>query len=130
MNKSSLNSLGLAILRISFSAMMLTHGIPKAQTLFGGGEIQFPDPIGLGATFSLVLAVIGEVVSPVLVIIGFKTKWSAIPAFLTMFIAAFVFHGADPLAKKELALLYMFAFLAIALLGAGRLSVDGMTGKR
>ena len=45
-----------------------------------------------------------------------------------MAVAAFVVHGADPLAKKEMALLYMVAFLAIAFIGPGRFSLDRKIG--
>ncbi len=41
-----------------------------------------------------------------------------------MAVAAFVVHGADPFERKEMALLYLIGFTAIALLGAGKYSVD------
>jgi putative oxidoreductase len=37
-----------------------------------------------------------------------------------MFVAAVVVHGADPFQKKELAVLYLVGFTAIACLGAGK----------
>lgn len=115
--------IGLALLRIIPSALMLSHGIPKFQKLISG-DFGFPDPIGIGSTPSLFLAVIGEFICPILIIIGFKTRWAAIPALITMLVAAIVVHGADPLAKKELALLYAVFFIAIILLGPGRYSID------
>ncbi|MCW8981140.1 MULTISPECIES: DoxX family protein [Altibacter] len=115
--------LGLLLLRIGFAGMMLTHGIPKLMKLLGG-NFEFGDPIGLGEPISLVLAVIGEAICPLLIIVGFKTRWAAIPAFLTMGVAAFIVHADDPFASKEKALLYLVAFLVIALLGAGKYSLD------
>ena len=115
--------LGLLLLRIGFAGMMLTHGIPKLMKLLGG-NFEFGDPIGLGEPISLVLAVIGEAICPFLIIVGFKTRWAAIPAFLTMGVAAFIVHADDPFASKEKALLYLVAFLVIALLGAGKYSLD------
>lgn len=123
MNNSTNYNLGLLLLRVSFGGMMLTHGIPKMMKMFSG-DFAFGDPIGIGEPASLVLAVLGEVVFPILVIIGFKTRLSAIPVIITMAIAAFIVHGTDPLGTKEMALLYLFAFVAIALLGAGKYSVD------
>jgi putative oxidoreductase len=41
-----------------------------------------------------------------------------------MIVAVLLVHGADPLAKKELAILYGAAYLAIMLAGPGRLSLD------
>ncbi len=112
-------NIGLLLLRVGFSGMMLTHGVPKLLQLFQG-EMGFPDPLGIGGGFSLVLTVIGEAICPILIIIGFKTKWMAIPPAITMLVAAFVVHGSDPIGKKELALLYAFAFIAMALLGGGK----------
>ena len=52
-------NIGLALLRIAPSIMLLTHGIPKFQKLISG-NFEFGDPIGIGTTPSLFLAVIGE----------------------------------------------------------------------
>jgi putative oxidoreductase len=123
MNNSNCHNLGLLLLRVGFSGMMLTHGIPKLLKLISG-DLAFGDPIGIGEPASLVLAVLGEVVFPILIIIGFKTRLAAIPVIITMAVAAFIVHGTDPLAAKEMSLLYLFAFVAIALLGAGKYSVD------
>ncbi len=92
--------LGLLVLRVGFSGMMLSHGVPKINTLFES-PITFADPIGLGETPSLVLTLIGEVAAPILVLVGFKTKWAAIPVMTTMLVAAFVVHLNDPLATKK-----------------------------
>ena len=118
------NHLAKLILRIGFGGFMLTHGIPKMMTLFAGGEIQFADPIGLGATASLVLTVFAEFVCAALIVIGFKTKWATYPLIITMLVAAFVVHADDPIGKKEFALLYAVGFIAISLLGAGKYSID------
>lgn len=123
MNKS-FTDLGLLILRISFAGTMLTHGIPKINLLFES-PIKFADPIGVGELTTLVLALIGEVIAPILILIGFKTKLATIPSIITMFVAAFVIHAADPIGVKEKALLYLAGFIAIFLMGAGKYSVDG-----
>ena len=103
--------------------MLIVHGLPKLKKLLAG-NFEFADPIGIGAAPSLFLTVIGEFVAPLLIIIGFKTRFAAIPAAITMLVAAFVIHGADPFAKKELALLYFVFFLIIALVGPGKYSID------
>ena len=121
--QSTLKDVGLAVLRIAPSAMMLSHGIPKFQKVVGG-DLEFGDPIGMGAAPSLFLAVIGEVICPLLIIIGFKTRWVAIPSAITMAVAAFIVHGADDFATKEKALMYLTFFVAIILLGPGKYSVD------
>ena len=119
--------LALAILRISFSGMMLTHGIPKLNML--ADPSAFPDPLGVSPTISLILTLIAEVLAPIFVIIGFKTKLAAIPVAITMFVAAFIIHGSDPWAKKEMALLYLIAFVVIFLAGPGRYAIDGRKGR-
>lgn len=115
--------IGLALLRIVPSALLLTHGIPKFQKLIGG-DFEFADPIGIGATPTLFLGVLGEFICPILLILGFKTKWAAIPPALVMVVAAFVVHSADPFGVKEKALLFLGFFLVIFLLGPGKYSLD------
>lgn len=126
----NLNDLALLVLRLSFSLLMLTHGVPKLQQLVAGGEIKFPDPIGIGPTASLALAVCGEAVAPVLLVIGLFTRWVAVLPCVTMAVAAFMVHSGDPLAEREPALLYLAGFTAILLAGAGRHSIDGLRTKR
>jgi len=115
--------LGLLILRTGTAGMMLSHGIPKIEKLFES-PIQFADPIGVGPTLSLILTLLGEVVAPLLILIGFKTKIAAIPACITMLVAAFIVHGPDDFATKEKALLYGMCFLVIAIAGPGKYSLD------
>ena len=121
--KTNYNDLALLFLRLGFAAFLLTHGIPKLQML--SDPSSFSDPIGIGSTLSLILAIIGEVVAPIFIIIGFKTKWAAIPAMATMGVAAFIHHADDAFETKEKSLLYFTAFLVIFLAGAGKFSVDG-----
>jgi len=82
------------------------------------------DPIGLGAVFSSILVLAGEVVSPVLVLIGLQARAASVITAITMTVAAFVVHGHDPIAKKELALLYLLGFAIIGLMGPGAFSID------
>ena len=115
--------IGLFLLRFTFSAMMLFHGIPKLLNLIQG-TLMKSDPIGIGVLVTTVLVVIAEAICPLLIIIGYKTSLASIPVIITMGVAAFIVHGADPIGVKEKALLFLFAFVAIALLGAGKHSVD------
>lgn len=112
------------ILRITAGAFMLTHGWGKLLMLTSGDAIKFADPIGIGMTTSLVLAVFAEVVCAILVIIGLFTRLAAIPVVITMLIAAFVIHAQDPLNVKEMSLLYALIYSFILITGAGRFSLD------
>lgn len=122
--KKNISDASLLILRIGFAGMMLTHGIPKISMLFES-PIKFANPIGVGETVSLILALIGEVIAPILILIGFKTKLATVPVIITMAVAAFVVHANDPIGVKEKALLYLVAFIVVFLAGAGKYSVDG-----
>ncbi len=122
MNALTTHNLGLLILRVGFSAMLLNHGIEKFEILLAS-EIKFADPIGLGQTLTLILVLIAEIISPILILIGFKARWASIPPILLMLVAIFVVHQGDSLFESELAILYLLAFSTIALLGSGRFSV-------
>ncbi len=123
MTKKLKSDIGLAILRILPSAFLLSHGIPKLQKLLQG-DLAFADPISIGSTPSLFLTTIAEVICPILVIIGFKTRWASLPIVILMVVAAFIVHSSDPFGRKELALLYLTCFVVIMLLGPGRYSID------
>ena len=103
--------------------MFFGHGLSKVLN-FSEKSATFPDPLGVGSTLSLALAVFGEVVCPIAIALGLKTRWAAIPAAVTMFVAGVIHHAADPWKTKELAILYLGGFIAIGLLGSGRFSVD------
>ena len=118
--------LSLLILRIAGGTMMLVHGIDKFSPLFGSEPIQFPDPIGLGATTSLALAVFAEVVCAALLIVGLFTRFAAIPLLITMMVAILLIHMSDPFERQELPLLYAVIYLVILIAGAGKFSIDNM----
>lgn len=121
---------GILLLRVGAGLFMaLGHGWGKLAN-FSNIAGQFPDPLGIGTTLSLGLAVFAEFFCAILVVIGLVTRWAAIPVAVTMAVAAFLVHAQDPFARKELALLYLVAFIAIAFNGAGRYSVDDMRWRR
>src|SRR5690606_20459199 len=121
--KKNFPDLALLILRLGASGLMLTHGIPKVNMLLAS-PIQFSDPLGIGAIPSLIGVLIGEVIAPLFIIIGFKTKIATIPTIITMAVAAFVVHANDSIDVKEKALLFLVCFIVILLAGPGRFSVD------
>lgn len=116
--------LGKLILRVSFSAILIAlHGIPKVQNLLSD-EPQFPSIFGLGVIISLLIATVFETVFPLLIILGYKTRLAAIPIIVTMLVAIFDYHGQDSFAMREKPILFLFAFISIALIGAGKYSID------
>ena len=118
----------LLITRIVFSGFMLLHGIPKLLKLFSANP-SFSNPIGIGDVPTLILAVISEVIAPIFIIIGYKTKIFTFFPMVTMIIAAFIVHLNDPLIgnkcdNKELPILYLVGFLIIFLMGPGKYSIN------
>jgi len=120
----------LLLLRISIAALMLTHGIPKLDTLLEGGLIKFADPIGIGAPASLALAVFAEVICSIFLILGLGTRLAVIPLIVNMLVAVFIVHGNDPLEVKEMAIHFLLVFIFILVAGAGSLSIDKLISRK
>lgn len=112
------------LLRICIAAFMIVHGLPKLEKLLAGGDIKFANPIGLGPSISLILAIFSEIVCSILIGIGLGTRLATIPLIFTMFVAAFISHGADPFGQKEKALLYLLFYVALLVIGSRKYSVD------
>jgi putative oxidoreductase len=123
-------SLSLLFLRIIVGVFMLTHGWGKFLRLTGDGPITFADPIGIGATASLILAVFAEFICSIFLILGVVTRFSAIPLFITMLVAALIVHAPDAFMRKELPLLYATIYGIIIISGAGKYSVDNWIFKK
>ena len=118
-----MDHIGKLLLRVGYSLLLMTHGLPKLKKLFSD-EIRFSDPLSIGDESSLFLTVLGEFIAPLFIIIGYKTRLvSFFPAF-TMLIAAFVVHFEDPFGKKELAILYLLGFVLVMFFGPGKYSID------
>lgn len=115
---------GLLILRIGFGAqMMLGHGLGKLQG-YSAGAATFPDPLGVGNQLSMTLAVFAEFFCSALLILGLATRLALTQLIATMAVAFFIVHAKDPMKVKELALVYLIAYVGMFIAGPGRLSVD------
>ncbi len=128
--QSFAQSLGLLLLRLGVGGiMLLAHGWPKLA-VFTEYAKQFPDPLGVGATVSLGLAIFAEVCCSVLIIAGISTRLACIPLIVTMAVAAFVIHARDPWMNKELAVLFLLIFSTLLVTGAGWFSIDRILGTK
>lgn len=123
-------SIALLIIRLAIGSFMLTHGVGKLMMLLADGPVQFADPIGIGMTASLVMAVFAEFACSILIILGFGTRLATLPLLFTMFVAVTVVHAADPFAVKELAALYGVVYLILSITGAGKYSLDYYIGRK
>ena len=117
-------SLGLLFLRVCIGLMMaLGHGLGKFAN-FPQAAISFPDPLGVGHTLSMGLAIFAELLCSVLLVFGLFTRLAAVPLIITMLVAALIIHADDPWQKKEMALLYLVPFVTIFFAGPGNFSMD------
>ena len=119
-----MNNIALLLIRIVFAGSMIYgHGLSKFYRLIEG-NLSFANPIGIGEAPTLVLAVFSELLAPLFILIGYKTKiFSFFPA-ATMFVAAFIVHLSDPFARKEKAILFLIGFIVIMMMGPGKYSID------
>ena len=120
------------LLRAAFGGLMLLHGYPKLLKLFSQpwSQITFADPLGLSPAISLIFTVLAEFLFAIFILIGFRTRLSTIPLIFTMAIAALVVHAGDPLGDREMALLYLTGYIAIAILDGGKYTVDTLMGRK
>jgi putative oxidoreductase len=125
-----MQNIAALIMRLGFGGIMLIeHGLPK-WSRFTWGQSQFPDPLGLGPDVSLLLAMFAEIVCASLVVLGVLTRLSLVPLIITMGVAFFIVHGADPLQKKELALMYLLGYATMFFQGPGDFSLGKVLANR
>ena len=55
-----------------------------------------------------------------MVLIGASIRITVIPLIIVMGVAVFVIHSGDPMSTKELAVSYLFCYLALFIGGAGK----------
>lgn len=126
--QGTFTNIGLLIFRLIIGIFMFLHGWQKI-TNFEMLSTVFPDPLGIGASASLVLIILAEVGCSLLIIFGIFTRLAAIPPMFGMAVAAFMVHANDPFTVKEIAFLYLFLYVALFFLGAGKFSVDYLLAK-
>lgn len=122
------------LLRLTLGFLILLHGISKIKG--GPGFIlDIVDKAGLPEPFGY-LVYVGEVVAPLLIIVGLWTRAAALVIAINMIVAVALVHLGQlfTLAPEggwalELQGLFLVVAIAIALLGAGRYSVGGIAGR-
>lgn len=121
---------GLLVLRLGIGlGLFFGHGLGKLLN-YSQRAGRFPDPIGIGSEASFVLMLIAEVLCALAVAGGIFTRLAAIPPIIGMTVAIFAVHLGDPFGDWELASLYLAGYLAVALIGPGRLSLDFKFGRK
>jgi putative oxidoreductase len=121
--------IGLLIIRLGFGGFMLFgHGLGKLMS-FSQASAQFPDPLGIGHQLSMALMISAEFFASIAIILGFMTRFTAIPLIIGMSVAGFIIHASDPFKTKELALIYLMLFASLMISGPGRFSLDAIISK-
>jgi putative oxidoreductase len=124
-NSASAN-IALLVLRLWIGLeMLLLHGVDKFAN-FKTLAPTFPDPLGVGHTASLALAVFAEVFVSALIVLGLFTRLGALVLIIDMTVA-FVFVHKLALSGEhggELAFLYLLAYVVLFVAGPGRISAD------
>lgn len=118
----------MLFLRLGTGILMMSHGYDKLIH-FSTYQQKFMSFLGIGSTMSLALTVFAEFFCALFIIIGLFTRLSAIPLIITMCVALFKAHNADFFGDGQTAALYLVGFLVLLIVGPGKISVDGMTGK-
>ncbi len=112
------------VFRITFAlTMAYAHGLPKLIN-YSSLVDRFPDPIGWGSQVSLTLAMGAELFAALFVAFGLFTRLMSIPLIITMVVAFFIHHAADPFAQRELAFLFMMGFVGTFIGGSGHYSLQ------
>ena len=126
---SGWHHVGLLLLRTGFATCLIFgHGLQKWNIL-QNNPAAFPDPLGIGPTYSIIASMAAECGAAALVAIGYYTRLMALPVVFTMATVAIVVHQADTWGQREPSVLFGIAFLVIACLGPGRLSMDHMLNR-
>lgn len=129
LNYQSLNTdLAALLLRLIFGGLFVHYGYDK---LIAYDQILpiFGDIIGIGSRLSFNLVIFAEFFCGFFVLIGFLTRLTVIPIFITMAVAFFIAHAKDPFQVKQLALVYLLLSVVIFVLGSGRFSLDRLIFK-
>ena len=124
---------GLLILRLVFGLVLIYgHGFEKMAVILSGKEIQFMDPIGIGASTSFYMAAFAEGVCAILLILGLFSRVATLILSIN-FLVIFIFHAfiiGDGFPILELRFFYLFSFIALTFTGPGKLSLDYLFFRR
>lgn len=126
MNKNT--DLGLLILRIAVGVLMLLHGIAKLKGVsFIEGVLE-----GKGLPSFMAYGVyITEIIMPILIIIGFRTRLASAGFAFGVLFAIFLVHSGDIFTLTqhggwgiELLGLYLFGAITLFFTGGGKLAMS------
>jgi len=118
----------MLLLRLTFGVLMMKHGYDKLVH-FNEMKSTFLNFLGMGSTTSLLMVVFAEFFCGLFVVIGLFTRLAALPLIICMAVALFQVHHGEVFGDGSSAALYLGAFLVLLMIGPGKASVDGISGK-
>ena len=129
-NYSNLSfNLAMFLLRVGFGGLLfLNHGLPKLMN-FAERKNSFSDPLHVGSTASMMLAIFAEVFCALLIVAGLLTRLAAFVLIILFVVIIFIIQKNKSIKESELAILFLLAFLTILFCGPGKWSLDKLIGK-
>jgi len=122
-------NLGLLIMRLGVGGLMLLHGIAK---VFGGiGTVKYLLEAAGIPSFLAYGVYIGEVIAPIMIVVGLRTRLAAAVMALSCLVAAALHHPGGIFSLNdtggwslELIGLYFIGAVALIFTGAGRYALS------
>lgn len=122
------NDFGLLLLRITIAVLMLFHGVAKLSSLDGIKSMLtqagLPELMAYGVYIT-------EIIAPLLILVGFRTRLASIAFFFGMITAMLLAHSDNIFAisktgglEIELILLYAFGALVLFFTGSGKYALS------
>jgi putative oxidoreductase len=121
-------NVAMLLLRLGMGVLMIPHGYDKLVH-FAQYKKDFMNFVGLGSTISLALVVFAEFFCAIFLVMGLFTRLMAAILLIEMFVVVFKAHQGHVFGDGEHGMLFLTGYIAIILLGAGKVSLDGILGK-
>jgi len=112
----------LLLLRIFIAVLIFHQGLSKLNIYFEGLD-NFPDPFGMGSRLTLIVVGLSELIFPVFILVGYKTRFAVLPLILIQIVALFFVHGGDSVLDHIDIFLYLLGLGLLLHLGAGGYSL-------
>jgi len=114
---------GLLYLRVTGSLLLLlVNGLPKVLHYTAQAVIE--DPLHIGRSPTIWLAIFAEVICPLLMIVGIGVRVAAIPIMVVTVIALTLVHPDWTLEQAQFAWMLLIIFGTVAIGGAGRFRIS------